>query len=202
MKKMKTVLGALLGLFLVASFAYAEIPEKPLHIYLQGGATLPTGDLKDMYKTGFNVGGGIGFSLHENFEIVGRVLYHSLALDVEGDYDGGEFTPLMYGGELKFNTGDEERNFYLLGGLGLAKATVKEIKSGGYVVMEEQKEDGKYFCFGAGVEFGKFFIEGRYVILKADDDDDDDDDDSPYEESSSSSEDDVKIIPICIGFKF
>jgi hypothetical protein len=51
-KKMKRVLGALLGVVLAVSLAYAEVPEKPLHIYLQGGASLPTGDLKDMYKTG------------------------------------------------------------------------------------------------------------------------------------------------------
>jgi hypothetical protein len=141
-----------------------------------------------MYKTGFNAGGGVGFSLNENIEIVGRILYHSLKLDVDGDYDGGEFTPLMYGGELKFNTGEEERNFYLLAGLGLVKATFKEIEQDGVVVMEEQKEDGKYFCFGGGVEFGKFFVEGRYVILKADDDD--------------GGNDDVKMIPISVGFKF
>lgn len=188
MKKMKRVLGVLLGVVLAVSFAYAEVPEKPLHIYLQGGASLPTGDLKDMYKTGFNAGGGVGFSLNENIEIVGRILYHSLKLDADGDYDGGEFTPLMYGGELKFNTGEEERNFYLLAGLGLVKATFKEIEQDGVVVMEEQKEDGKYFCFGGGVEFGKFFVEGRYVILKADDDD--------------GGNDDVKMIPISVGFKF
>lgn len=195
MKKMKRVLGALLGVVLAVSFAYAEVPEKPLHIYLQGGASLPTGDLKDMYKTGFNAGGGVGFSLNENIEIVGRILYHSLKLDADGDYDGGEFIPLMYGGELKFNTGEEERNFYLLAGLGLVKATFKEIEQDsveieqdGVVVMEEQKEDGKYFCFGGGVEFGKFFVEGRYVILKADDDD--------------GGNDDVKMIPISVGFKF
>ena len=195
-KKMKIVLGALLGLIFAVSFTHAEVPEKPLHVYLQGGATLPTGDLKDGYKTGFNAGGGVGFSINENIEIVGRVLYHSLKLDVEGDFDGGEFTPLMYGGELKFNTGDEEKNFYLIGGLGLAKVKTKDIEYGGQT-MDGMDESGKYFCFGAGIEFGKFFIEGRYVILDVDVDDH-----SDMSEEGGGFSDKVKMIPISVGFKF
>ena len=43
MKKMKQLLGAVICVMMAASFAYAELPEKPIHVYLQGGGTLPMG---------------------------------------------------------------------------------------------------------------------------------------------------------------
>ncbi|MBU0996237.1 MAG: porin family protein [Proteobacteria bacterium] len=203
MRKMKKVLGAVLIVLMAVSFAYAEV-DKPLHIYLQGGATLPMGDTKDGFKTGFNAGGGVGFSINENIEIVGRVLYHSMKPDFGGDFwlgmadgynlddydaSGGELQPLMYGGELKLNTGDEEKNFYLIAGIGKAKLKLADLKVNGEKSKIADDETETYFCVGGGVEFGKFFVEGRYVMIK-------------LKPEGTDEEFDFNMVPICIGVKF
>lgn len=199
MKKMRQLLGAVICVLMATSFAYAEVPEKPIHIYLQGGGTLPMSDLKDGWKVGFNVGGGIGLSINENIEVGARVLYNSLNLDTEGDLwkeeggdmddvDGGEFQPLMYGLELKINTGNEDTNLYIVGGFGKAKVKFGDLEVNGQEVdfFEEQTEN--YYALGGGVEFGTFFIEARYVIIKFDGD--------------GSDSDDIKMIPVSVGIKF
>ena len=156
----------LVGVLLLA-FAVTGLAEgvKPV-FYAGGGISLPVSPselddlaaigikigIKDMYKSGVNFGGGVGFQVSPMFELVGRVDYNSFSFDDEGfsdalvkeferllpvpglsldvDVEGGTLKLLEFMGDVKFliPVGGEAPAFqpFLLGGIGITKAEISE----------------------------------------------------------------------------
>ena len=156
----------LVGVLLLA-FAVTGSAEgvKPV-FYAGGGISLPMAPsqwdayasmemeigIKDMYKSGVNFGGGVGFQVSPMFELVGRVDYNSFSFDDEGfsdamvkefekllpvtglsldvDVDGGTLKLLEFMGDVKFliPVGGEAPAFqpFLLGGIGITNAEISE----------------------------------------------------------------------------
>lgn len=110
--------------------------------------------INDMYKTGYGVGGGIGFRVRPQLELIGRVSYASMDFDNEGfvealtseiekevgiptslydltlDVDGGQVTMLAFMADTKFSiaTGGafSKLHPYLMGGLGVTRVEISE----------------------------------------------------------------------------
>ncbi len=156
----------LVGVLLLA-FAVTGSAEgvKPV-FYAGGGISLPVGPsefddlaaigikigIKDMYKSGVNFGGGVGFQVSPMFELVGRVDYNSFSFDEEGfsdalvkeferllpvtglsldaNVEGGTLKLLEFMGDVKFliPVGGEATAFqpFLLGGIGITNAEISE----------------------------------------------------------------------------
>ncbi len=197
---MKRIVLLLIVIFALALSVSAQTPEKPFNLYLAGGGTMPMDDLKDGWTTGFHGEGGIGMALMSNLELVGRVSYHYFPIDDEGelwggeaDFDGGEFTSLMYGVEAKLNLGTPASSTrpYLLGGFGWAKLEMKEITYDGMEPGEEgtqASETEMYYTVGGGIEFGTFFIQARYVRVTIDNE-------------GLDGDADINYVPITVGFR-
>ena len=167
----------------LASIASAQLPSKPFSLYIQGGASLPQEDFKDVYKLGYHGAGGLGISIFPKVEAVGRVSYHKhslesvpslLGVDSSVDVDGGDLTMLMYGADLKLNLGVLVTNPYLLAGYGWAKSDIEDVTFSASGVEHTETFDShteNYWILGGGIEFSRTFIEGRYITFLEDDDD-------------------------------
>ncbi len=198
MKKTAFFIALIVGL---ASTASAQLPSKPFSLYIQGGASLPQEDFKDVYKLGYHGAGGLGISIFPKVEAVGRVSYHKHSLesvtsllgdDSQVDVDGGDLTMLMYGANLKLNLGVLVTNPYLLAGYGWAKFDIEDMTFSASGVEHTQTFDShtdNYWILGGGIEFSRTFIEGRYITFLEDDDDE-------VENDSKS-----KLITVSLGIK-
>ena len=148
----------LVGVLLLA-FAVTGSAEgvKPV-FYAGGGISLPMKPsaidayapfeigFNDMYNSGMNFGGGVGFQINPKFEVVGRVSYNSFSFDEAGfsqsvideferlsgisglftfttDVEGGKLELLEFMADVKFSIpiGGEAEVFklFLLGGVGM-----------------------------------------------------------------------------------
>ena len=78
--------------------------ESKIHFLLNGGLSLPQNPdvFKDAWSNGFNVGGGVGFSLSRHLTLQGLVNYDRFPLDEQGVLD------LISGGTVD----DEETIFF------------------------------------------------------------------------------------------
>jgi opacity protein-like surface antigen len=171
MKKILAILTILLAFSVTAT---AQTPSSPIKLYATGGVSLPMSpDLfKDYYKMGFHFGGGVGYALMPNLQLIGKAEYHMFAPDVE-DIEGGDLKLSMFGGDLKFSLGLPAAPIkpYLLGGAGFAKITVDAVEG----FDEESYDETKfYFNVGAGLDLVSnpafsLFIQGRYVSVMTDD---------------------------------
>ncbi len=170
---MRTFLIVMAAALLLAAGASAQV--KPFTLYGQAGLSLPQGDLNDGYKTGYNFGVGLGWSLMPKLEGVGRVGVHRFGSDETG-LTGGEMTVMMLGADLKLNAGVPMMAYkpYLFGGAGFARIEVSDIAAALDAVVDLQTggsgTDTKlYYTFGGGLEMGMLFVEARYVSFKRDD---------------------------------
>ncbi len=198
MKKTVVFVALIVGL---ASTASAQLPSKPFSLYIQGGASLPQEDFKDIYKLGYHGAGGLGISIFPKVEAVGRVSYHKyslesaaslLGIDSPVDVDGGDLTMLMYGADLKLNLGILVTNPYLLAGYGWAKFDREDVTYSVLSVEHTQTFDSNtenYWILGGGIEFSRTFIEGRYITFL-------EDDDNEVEDDSNS-----RLITVSVGIK-
>ncbi|MBU8933538.1 MAG: porin family protein [candidate division Zixibacteria bacterium] len=144
---------------LVAATGWTE-GAKPV-FYVGGGISMPMKPdaiggldgseigIKDMYKNGTHIGGGVGFQISPNVEIIGWVSYNSFAFDDDGFSQAleDEFIRLSGGmtgftfdintngtklelieimGDVKFTipVGQQQAKFkpFILGGLGMTNA--------------------------------------------------------------------------------
>ena len=164
------------------------LPKKPDNI-------VPGYDIgiSDMYKSAINFGAGIGIPLSPKFELVGRFRYSSFAFDEQGFSDkfteqadfllgfgglgtfdievtGADVKVIEFLADVKFTipTGGEGGTFhpYLLGGLGMAKATLGEWAVDGSATVfpldilvlinaegEELSETKLVYNFGVGFDW-------------------------------------------------
>ncbi|SYZ73634.1 exported hypothetical protein [Candidatus Zixiibacteriota bacterium] len=129
MKKL-TLLTVVLLAFSVSSFA--ETMWRPV-LYLGGGASVPTGNFKDGFKTGYNFASSFGFEYHSSLELLGELSYSRFPLDqtkslatepLGTSVDGGAARVLNIGGAVRyyFTPGSALSKFrpYILGRLGVA----------------------------------------------------------------------------------
>ncbi len=203
-KTKKVTLFAIMAVMavLMTTSVMAQTPAKPFNMYLGGGGSLPSGDLADGWKMGFHGTCRFGVPLASKMELTIGADFHTFALDMAGirgivsipagfDVDGGAFTALLLGGDIKLNLGVPNTNMnpYLFGGGGMASLsisdiTVTETSTGvSNTAPGPESETKAFFEFGAGVEMGKIFIQGKYVSIQA--------------EGES-----INYIPFSLGFKF
>jgi len=177
---------SLLTIIAVASLAWSQ-PQ----VYLGGGIAFPTAPqaFKDDYKMGYNLGGGIGFSLSPTVSYMLTVGYASFPFDVSGinarygipsgatvSVDGGTVSGLDVLGDFKFSLMPKGVSVYLIAGVGyfnmsMSDATVKVSYQGHSSSTTVSSDSKSAFCAsgGAGVDVpvsGKIgvFVEGRYFI--------------------------------------
>jgi len=134
-------------------------------IYAGGGVSMPMGDFGDVYKMGIGFGGGVGFPVTPQFDIVGNVYYTTFAPEVEGALFG-DFIAFSFGADVHFYpmaTNNDESVFvpYLLGGIGMTSGKVKDITDA---------ESDLTFGFGGGFEYVlspkmAFWAEAKYTII-------------------------------------
>ncbi len=204
---MKKVLLIAAMIMALAISANAQDPAKKVNLYLGAGGSLPMGDFGDGFGTGLHGMGAVGFNVAPTFQIRGKVEFHTFGMDEEvrdafaefvgtgtvTDVDGGGTNLLMFGGDAKYNFPMENSKFspYLVGGLGMASASFKEITftdDDGSQTIDFDGETKLYFEIGAGFEIASgqamsFFVQGRYVSIST--------------EGSSTT-----FIPLTLGLRF
>ena len=174
MRKGKTLFMFLLVFLMVAPLAVAK--DSNMKLSLGGGFSLPTGNLDDGWKMGFNVGGTLNYRLKSNLYLIGDLQLNSFSLDKHGlDYDGGTstITTLMAGAKYVLPS-SEAINFYVEGGAGLAFGSVSDVKYGGVLLLEGDSGTDPAIMVGGGLEYKMnrkttLFVEGRYVNVFDDD---------------------------------
>lgn len=164
----------------LATSAAGQLPSKPFNLYIQGGASLPQEDFKDLYNFGYHGGGGIGFSIMPHLELVARGSYHKYSAEslssilpdqTTVNVSGGDLTMIMYGAELKLNLGMMVSNPYLLGGYGWAEFDIEDVTVSAFgfeEVHEFPSHTENYMVLGGGLEFTRTFIEARFYTFMED----------------------------------
>ena len=179
MKKL-TIITLVLMLAIGAS---AQVP-KPFTIYLDGGLSMPNGDISAAYKNGWNFGAGVGFNMAPMFQIVPHIEYHSFSVDSPVDI-GGKWTVWMMGadGRMSLNMPAAPIKPFFVGGLGFAAGKTEAIQLLGVSISDDVTQTKFYWNIGAGVDFNSFFLQVKYVSIAT--------------EGSS-----TNYIPVKVGLKF
>ncbi len=185
----KLVLVAFL-IIAVAATCSAEQKLNPV-LYLGGGISMPIGPqvFKDYWKMGVGFGGGIGFQLNPNMELIADIYYNQFSFDdskflsdigVTGaSVDGLEFKMLEVMADFKyaFTSGQGESKFkpFLIGGVGIgaakfADATVTGDLGTKTVPASSISESKVMFGAGAGFDYmfspkAAFWLLGRFNIV-------------------------------------
>jgi len=177
----------------------AQVPVKPFTAYLQGGLTTINSPeiFNDSHKTGFNISGGVGFSIAPMFQVVGKLGYHAMSKDwviPEGEtITGGKVKVVTYGLDMRFSPATLVMPIkpYAYGGLGFAKISESDIESS-FIPFASlsaiQNQTKFYYNAGAGIEFSagpvlKMYLEAQLLNIKTE-------------------SDDLRLIPISLGIKF
>jgi len=200
---MKKWMILLLAMVAMSSFALAQVPN-PISLHVGGAVSIPNSPkaFADYYKTGFHGWGGIGYKFMPNFQAVGKVEFHSFALDIDSDpilasqdITGGHNNMWMAGldGRYSFSLPKAPLTPFVLAGGGFARMSVTDLEGGSSLVasFNEYKPEAVtdvYFNVGAGVELKtspmwNLFFQVRYVSIAT--------------EGEASS-----FIPISVGLKF
>jgi len=188
---------AVLLLFTVS--AMAQVPSKPFNLYGNIGVSLPQSpDLfKDGYNMGFHGNLGIGVAFYPTMQLVGKVGIHRFGADKDkmgdSDLDGGSFTAITYGVDLRASLGlpAAPNKPFGFAGIGMASLKVGEVTSSVIDNEPSISETKFYFNFGGGLEFKSgpamtFFVQASYTGISVDD----------------SFPERIVMIPISLGIKF
>jgi len=194
---MKKLFMALIILIAFSVSASAQMPT-PFTLYAGGAVSMPTSDAwNQMYKTGFHGMAGVGYKIAPNFQVVGKLEYHTFKMDF-GDVSslsGGTNKLWMYGvdGRFSANLPAAPIKPYFLGGIGMANIKATEIEglsdlAAGLYDFNEASVTKVYFNVGAGLELASgpafgLFAQVRYVSIATDD------------QAST-------FVPVTIGLKF
>jgi hypothetical protein len=196
---MKRILtgAAVLGFALLASSSASaqEVSRSPIQFGVMGGATLPTGDFKDLLKTGWNAGALLNFGFANS----------PVALRVDGSWNQFNFKNVDTGSphfrvldataDAVFSFGSKSpAQFYVLGGAGV------------YNFKVTGSDNNFDFSSGSSTKFGlnggvgvKFtagpvapFVEARYHYVFSGD----------SFNNNSSNNPKFQMIPISVGLTF
>jgi opacity protein-like surface antigen len=150
-------------LLLVATTSFAASDWKPI-VNLGGGVSLPTSNFRNSFKTGFNLGGGVGALYKEMFEVTGTAFYSRFPLDQTKflnnnsnvtSVSGGAAKILNIGAQLKYfiPTGQSMARLkpYLVGRLGVAHLTQGDLTATvGGVASTANYSGSTKFAYGIG----------------------------------------------------
>ncbi len=174
---MKKVLVTLFVLAMFVATASAQVPAKPFNIYVGGGLTMPTGDFKTAYNTGFHGMAKVGFSAMPKMEIRFGVDYHLCKANDEflayaesyfviNNAEGMTAQIMMFGADLKLNLGVPGAPIkpYGIAGLGIASIGYSDLEAD-EGVLPADSESKFYLEFGGGIEFTKFFVQGKITVI-------------------------------------
>ncbi len=180
---MKKLFLFMLVLMVFAISSYAESTWRPA-LYAGGGASIPTGNFKNAFKTGFNAEGGVGVEYRSMFEIIGEAFYSRFPLNqtkflatqpAGTSVSGGAAKILNIDAALKYYipTGQGMKSFkpYLLGRLGAAHLTQANmtLSNNGKSVTNSFAGSTKFtYGIGAGtnIEVNQnlaVWVEGRFT---------------------------------------
>lgn len=134
--------------------------------HVGGGVVIPTGDFGDAFKTGFQALGGVNFGIGAlPFAIRVDAIYGQNSGD-DAVLAADDFKAKFFGGlaGAQFGFGGEASPVhpYILGQIGMVN---------GKVTCSGCPDNGNTdfaFLGGAGLEFGKFFVEGKYMSIQSD----------------------------------
>ncbi|MEO8478314.1 MAG: hypothetical protein ABI542_01680 [Gemmatimonadota bacterium] len=150
---------SLIGISTLAlGLVLATAPARAQQVFVAGGVTLPSGDFGDGFKTGWVANAGVSFwaSANGRAKLWAEGLYGQNKVDATVDTDLK--ATLMGGfGSITYNlTGGSSTVPYLIGTVGYLR---EKISAGG----DSESKGGLGFGGGAGLSFGKPYIEARYL---------------------------------------
>lgn len=171
----KTMVLIVLAVVLLFASPLAKGKDSGVKLSLGAGISLPTGNLQDEWKSGFNLGGTVSHTFHKNLSIIGDLQYNRFSLDNNADnlkgydLDGGSYsvTTLMTG--VRYSIPFEGKSaFYLQGGVGIAFSSLKDIEMAGYTIIKGDSSTDLALMAGTGWEYRvnrneTLFVELRYV---------------------------------------
>ncbi len=168
----------LVALMCLSTMVFGQSTKK-MSTYINSGLSLPTGpeDLAENWQAGFLFGGGVGYNLSNNAELMASFLIGRHPLDKEAfgfsnpdNVVGGTTSLLTLFGNLKLNLRSQAaaRTYpYVLFGAGLFSVATDDImlNRGGRIRREGDNAPG--LGGGLGMTFGvgkklNLFIEGNY----------------------------------------
>ncbi|RME22343.1 MAG: hypothetical protein D6800_11130 [Candidatus Zixiibacteriota bacterium] len=167
-------------ILLVGSTATAGL--KPVTLYGSAGLAVEGSDtLRNGWKAGYTLEGGIGLATSPITEIVARISLTRMPMD-KGHFslvnDGGTFEAVTYGADLKLNIGAPlvpVRPYFLAGaGLVTTKIDSPTPKTG---ITDPQlfsslpfidTKNRIYISLGAGFELRHWYFQGRLMQLSID----------------------------------
>jgi opacity protein-like surface antigen len=128
--------------------------EKKITFHVSGGASMPLGgeEFKDLYNLGFNGSAGLDVRVSPQFTVGGELSYGGFGLDRKAfleqfdlpdvdeiEVDGGSMKMLeiLALGKYHLSPAGTSTSVYLLGGAGLVKGSVSDVK---VTISEEEYE--------------------------------------------------------------
>lgn len=129
--------------------------------HVGGGVVLPMGDFGDGFKTGFQALGGVNFALGSlPFGIRVDAIYG------QNNADGVDAKVKMFGGlagaQFGFGSAASSVHPYILGQVGVVNSKIT------CTGCNFDSNSDFTFLGGAGLNLGKFFVEGKYMSVQAD----------------------------------
>ncbi len=183
----QVVLFTILALLILAAGAGAQVPAKPVDLYVGGGVTVPTGSFGDVQKLGFNGYGRANFNLRNVVNLVAGVDFHQLPFDDggAGGFDGGDARLLMITGGVKYpiTLPASPIKPSMMFETGLALYSVSDLTQPTEEIQEFENQEKIFISFGVGVDISRFFAVVRYIDVFTDGDD-------------------ATMLPLTVGVKF
>jgi opacity protein-like surface antigen len=175
-------------LLIFAQTTFAQGQAKKPSFFVNAGFSIPSApdEFSDYWKTGFNIGGGIGHSLTPNVQFQGIVEYNSFGFDGDKlleDYgyggtgisvSGGTASIVTASANLKtlLSAGKSSSTPYFIGSLSFFRLSTSDATVS-YMGMSEtvdgDSETAAGVAFGAGINIEmnpnmNLFIEGKYGV--------------------------------------
>ena len=190
MKKSTTVLLSLAAFATIGSSAVAQAQvSKPFKFTVYGGASMPSGTVRDDFNTGYTVGGAVDFRAPlMPVGLRGELDYSSLGAKDTGGLESLKLN--TFGGNANavfwLPSAGTPLTAYLTGGPTYAKVEVKGSDSG---VTGSASESHWGFNVGAGIDFGLGGLSTRLDVR--------------YKQiSMGDGNDPYKTVPITFGISF
>jgi hypothetical protein len=153
---MKRLLLTLLVIAMSATGADAYYPKKS-HVQLGIGSTLPMGKVADHWTNGFSANFGVAFTASYAFEVVPKIEYSHLPLELSGSkaMTGSSLNTLLIG--VDFNVLPHKLKAklspILTGGIGLGRVAVAIYPYYEYAGLNGSAQSNVYFSFGGGFAY-------------------------------------------------
>ena len=174
-----------LSLFLAISFSYAQ-KKNIVTFYVNTGFSIPgsiAGDFSEYLKSSMNFGFGAGIPVSRKFTFYADVSYNRFHHDEKGIYNNEEVSgdPVVEvsGGSagittfsanlaLKVNSRVPEGEFYISGGLGLMKLSIKDIFLNNTIAGGLTETAPAVIAGGLGFydlsDDIKVFVSGKFIV--------------------------------------